>query len=59
MNNKEAKKLRLKKLPEDYKNIEEIFYYQGLLYVLKVVCLGLISRYYTNFLVGHFGIKKT
>ncbi len=58
-NNKETKKLRTKKLLEGWKDIEEIFYYQRLLYVPKIICFKLISKYYNNLLVGYFGIEKT
>ena len=55
---KETKKLKLKRLLEDCKDIDKIFYYQGFLYMPKVICFKLISRYYNDFLVGYFGIKK-
>ena len=35
-----------------------MLHYQGFPYVLKVIYLKLISRYYDNLLVSHFGIKK-
>ena len=57
-NNKEAKKLRLEKLLEGWKNIEKVLDYQNLLYNWKIVCLKLISRYYNDLFVGHFDIKK-
>ncbi len=56
---KEAMKLRLKGLLEGWKDIEQMFYYQGLLYVPKVIRLELINRRHDNPLVGHFGIEKT
>ncbi len=56
---KETKKLRLKRLQEDWKNILEVLHYQDLLYIPKVICSELISRYYNNPLIGRFGIKKT
>ncbi len=55
---KEAKKLRSEGLSEGWKIIEQILHYQGLPYVPKVICSELISRYYDNPLVGHFGIEK-
>ncbi len=58
-NDKEAKKLRLEGLSENWEDIEEMFYYQGLPYILKVICSKLISRYHNNLLAGHFGIEKT
>ncbi len=57
--NKKAKKVRLKGLSKGWKNIEEVFHYQGLFYVPKVIRLELINRHHNNLLVGHFGIKKT
>ena len=36
-----------------------MLYYQGLLYVPKIIRTELISRYHNNLLVSHFGIKKT
>ena len=56
--NKNTKKLRLKKLPEGWKDIKKVFYYQGFLYISKVICLELINKYYNNLFTGHFGIKK-
>ena len=58
-NDKKAKKLRLEKLPKDWEDIEQVFYYQDLPYVQKVSYLELISRYYDNLLTGHFDIEKT
>ena len=57
-NNKEAKKLSLKRLLEGWKNIKEMIYYQDLLYILKVICSELISRHHNNLFIGYFGIKK-
>ncbi len=56
---KEAKKLRSKGLPEGWDDIEEVLNYQGLSYVSKVIRSKLISRHHNNPLVGHFGIEKT
>ena len=56
---KEAKKLSSKKLPESWENIEEIFYYQSLLYFLKVIWSELINKHHNNLLTSYFGIKKT
>ncbi len=36
-----------------------MLHYQGLLYVPKVICLELISRYHDDPFVGHVGIEKT
>lgn len=56
---KVVKKLRSKKLPKGWEDIEEVLYYQGLLYVLKDISLELISKHHNNPLEGHFGIEKT
>lgn len=58
-NDKEAKKLRLKRLLEGWENIEEVLYYQSLPYFSEVIRLEVISRYHDNPLAGHFGIKNT
>lgn len=58
-NDKEGKKLRSKKLPEGQKDIEEVFYYQNILYVSNVICSKLISRHYNNPLVDNFDIEKS
>lgn len=57
--NKKAKKLRSKVLSKDWKDIKEIFYYQVFSYILKVICLELISRHHNDLYIGHIGIKKT
>ena len=36
-NYKKVKKLKSKKLLEGWKDIEEVFHYQSLLYILKVI----------------------
>lgn len=36
-----------------------MLYYQDLLYILKIVCPKLISRYHNNLLLSHSQIKKT
>lgn len=58
---KEAKKLRSEKqqLPAGSEDIKQVFYYQGLLYVLKVIYSKLISRHHDNPLISHFAIEKT
>ncbi len=57
-NDKKLRKLRSKKLSESWEDIEEVLYYQNLLYVLRVICFELISRYHNNLLANHIGIKK-
>ena len=54
----EAQELRHQKT-NGYKNINEIFHYQGLLFVPEAIQIELISHYYDNLLAGHFGIQKT
>ncbi len=58
-NDKEAMKLKSEELPEDWEDIEQILYYQGLPYVPKVIRSELISRHHDDPLVDHFGIEKT
>lgn len=58
-NDKKARKLRTKKLLKGSKDIEEIFHYQSLLYIAKIICFKLINRYHDNLLAGHFGIEQT
>ncbi len=57
--NKEAKKLRSERLLEGWEDIEQVLYYQGLLYIPKVIHSELISRHHDNPFAGHFGIEKT
>ena len=57
--NKEAKKLRSKGLLEGWEDIKQMFYYQGLPYVSKVICSEQISKHYNKSLIDHFGIEKT
>ncbi len=56
---KEAMKLRSKRLPEGWEDIKQVLHYQGLPYVPKVIRSELISRHHDDPLVGHFGIEKT
>ncbi len=39
--------------------MEEVFYYQGLPYVPKVICSDLINRHHDKPFTDHFGIPKT
>ncbi len=57
--NKKAKKLRSEKLLEGWKNIKEVLYDQGFLYVSKTIRSELISRHYNNLFINHFGKEKT
>ncbi len=57
--NKEVKKLMSEQvLPEGWKDIKQVLYYESLPYVPKVICSEQISRYHDNLLAGHFGIEK-
>ena len=56
--NSKAQELRHQKA-NNYKEIDEIFHYQGLLFVSKAIQTELISRYDNNPLAGYFGIEKT
>ncbi len=58
-NNKEAKKLSLERLLEDCKNIDKVLHYQNLSYILKVICLELISKYHDNLLKSHSSMEKS
>ncbi len=49
--NKEIKKLSSEGRLEGWKDIGEVLHYQGLLYISKVICLKLISRYHNNLFV--------
>lgn len=35
-----------------------MFYYQDLLYFLKIIYFKLISRYHNNLSIDHFGIRE-
>ncbi len=56
---KEAMKLRSEGLSEGWEDIEQVFHYQGLPYVPKVIRSELISKHHDDPLAGHFGIEKT
>ncbi len=51
--------MRSKGLPEGWENIEQVFHYQSLPYVPKVIRSELINKYHDDPLAGHFGIEKT
>lgn len=55
-NDKKIRKLRVKELSKDQKKIEKVLHYQSFLYVSKIICFKLISRYYNNLLASHLGI---
>ncbi len=52
-------KLRLEGLPESWEDIEQVFHYQGLPYIPKVIHSELISRHHNDPLAGYFDIEKT
>lgn len=56
---KATKLLRVEGLLEDWKNIEEVFEYQGLSYVPKIICSKVIIHHHDNPLTGDFKINKT
>ncbi len=56
---KNAKKLRLEKLLEIWKDIKEVLHYQHFPHIPKIICLKLISMYHNDTFPGHFGIQKT
>lgn len=50
--------IRAQSLKEGWKEIEELLFFQELLYVLEIVETKLISRHYNDPLASHFGIEK-
>lgn len=54
---KKAQKIRMEGL-NGYKDIDRMFYYQRLPIVSEIIWTELISQYYDNPLVSHFGINK-
>ena len=56
--NSEVQELRQQKT-NGYKEIDEIFHHQGLLFISKVIWTELIRCHHDNSLAGHFGIEKT
>ena len=56
----ETQELKSKKqLPNSWEDIDGVLHHQGLPFVLEVIRTELISRYYNDPLIGHFGINKT
>ena len=43
---------------EDRKDVKRVFQYQGLLYILEIICFKLINCHHNNPLVEQFGIVK-
>lgn len=39
--------------------MEGIFHHQNFLYIYEVIFFKIISLYYNNLLICHFGIEKT
>ena len=59
-NNEEAKLLRgFAGLPEGWENVEGVVQYQGLLYILAIICFEMISCHHNDLLARCFGINKT
>ena len=59
-NDEEAKLLRSSaSLSEGWEDVEGVLQFQGLPYVLEVICSEVLSCHYNDPLVGHFGIDKT
>ena len=56
--NSKVQELRQQKA-DGYEEIDDIFYYQSLPFVLKAIQTELISHHHNDLLAGHFGIKKT
>ena len=48
-----------KMLQDEYKEVDEVLHYQGLLFISKIIWIELISWFHNNLLLGHFGIDKT
>lgn len=57
-NNEKAKALRAGRFPEDWKDVEGIFQYQGLLYIPKIFRFEMISCHHNNLFTKHFEIDK-
>ncbi len=55
---KKAKKLKSKRLPEGWEDIEKMFHYQGFPYIPKIICSKLISRYHDDSFVKSLWHKK-
>ena len=59
-NDEETKLFReAARLPEGWKEVEEVFQYRGLPYVLEIIRSEVISRHHDDPLAGHFSIDKT
>ena len=58
-NDKEAKILRARGLPEDWKEVKRVLQYRALLYILEIIRSKVISCHHIDLLIGHFGIDKT
>ena len=55
--NSEAQELR-QQGQESYKEVDEVFHHQCLLFMPEAILIELISRHHNDSLVGYFGIKK-
>ena len=56
---KEVRNIRaVEELQDRYKKIDEVLYYQRLLFVPEIIQTKIISRYHNNSLTGHFGVDN-
>ena len=56
---KHACKLRAEQLVKNnWQDINNVLYHQGLFYVPEIIQTKLINRHHNNLLVGYFGIEK-
>ena len=56
--NSKAQKLRQQE-QKGYEKVNGVLHHQGLSFVPKAIRIERISHYHNNFLIRHFGIKKT
>ena len=57
-NNKQAKTLGARGLPEGWEEVEGVLQYQRLLYIPEIIRYKVISCHHNDPLIGHFGIDK-
>ena len=55
----EARKIRAKRLKNDYEEVDGVLHHQGLPFILEAIQIELISWHHNNSLAGHFDIDKT
>lgn len=56
--NSQTQKVRVKSLPESWKDVEGVLNHQGLFFVPKTIQTELISQNHDNLLASHFEINK-